>query len=568
MPPIDDFFAFTNDDFGSPQQHKKKKKKKKKVKTAEVSDFDHDNATKEGEAKFTTISLRKNNTEEPSTDTEIKEDDTKDEAALTNLLGLSVSSPQPIIDSSASTNIAAAKENVNHVLSDRETRQLNRSQRANESPTKLESERTPATNNMTAADPDDFLNSISSYVTSIKEKEHEIQDLLQSHQQEEVIIKGMKVSPKAVKFEFHIDIQAAGQISGSYDLQVKGSTKISKIINTLMPLFNKEANPQCPDNEWETLVMYVKNLNIILNPSLRCMSLLGYKSQLKVSLNGADFELYAIITTEEYAQMMFDAERKKKLEENALQLEKNKESDDAFFDVTIIDPQRNEIHNPKLNVISLDDEDSRDSSEKTGRADGNQTDPSSLTLSVIQSMPVMELLMLYKYKTHLPSELNTTLFLNNTSVDPVKKLSELNVIENKVFEVRYSSEELRELRAKGAAEEELYSVEKEDEDEDEDLEEIRRVNSGTESTKADKNGSETDYFSIFVAGKDKKRFKVNVKPSTKICEILNFYLQKSGLPKNTKIKLVFDDEDLDLAATVADTELEDEFMIDAVILDN
>ncbi|GAV28805.1 hypothetical protein PMKS-002281 [Pichia membranifaciens] len=551
MPPIDDFFAFNNDDFGSPPKQKKRRKKKR-VKT-EISELGTSQLSGE-QVSSTKASIKKRNNIAQSSDAieiDEEEDDTKDEAALANLLGLSVSSPLPTVDTTVSTDAKNTDENIHSSMTNRETRQRNRTTRGTDSAEKTTTNQTQTTDNHTTTDPDDFLSSISSYVTSIKEKENEIQNLLQSHQQEEIVINGVKVSPKSVKFEFHIDIQAAGQVSGSYDLQVKGSTKISKIVNTLMPLFNREANPHCPADEWGTLVIYVKNLNIILHPSLRCMSLLGYKSQLWPSSNGADYELHAVIATEEYAQLIQEEERKKKLQENASHGEKATETDDAFYNLEIVDPQREKILEQDSEVIDLEDENATDINSKS---------VSALTLSVLQSMTVSELLMLYKYKALLPNELSVQLFMDRTLLDPRKKLEDLVIENNQVLQVKYSLDELSELRAEGELEGELDPGEEDDFD----LEEIKKGITATINPIS--NDSRTEYFSIFVAGRDKKRFKVSVKPSTKISDILKFYLQKSGLPSSTNLKLVFDDDDLDLTATVADTELEDEFMIDAVIL--
>ena len=552
---MDDFFAFNNDDFGSPP-HQKKRRKKKRVKT-EITELGTCQLSGEQVSSAKASIQKSNNIVQSSDAIEIdkQEDDTKDEAALAHLLGLSVSSPLPTVDTTVSIDAKNTDENIYSSVTDRETRQRNRTTRGTDPAEKTTANQTQTTNDHTATDPDDFLSSIRSYVTSIKEKENEIQNLLQSHQQEEIVINGVKVSPKSVKFEFHIDIQAAGQVSGSYDLQVKGSTKILKIVNTLMPLFNKEANPQCPSNEWGTLVIYVKNLNIILHPSLRCMSLLGYKSQLWLSSNGADYELHAIIATEEYAQLIQEEERKKKLQENASHREKATQTDDAFFNLEIVDPQREKTLEHNSVVIDLEEENAIDISPKS---------ISTLTLSVLQSMTVSELLMFYKYKALLPNELSVQLFMGRTLLDPREKLEDLGIEYNQVLQVKYNLDELSELRAESALEGELDLGEEDDFD----LEETKKGIAATTNPISNDADSRTEYFSIFVAGRDKKRFKVSVKPSTKISDILKFYLQKSGLPSSTDLKLVFDDDDLDLTATVADTELEDEFMIDAVILNS
>lgn len=546
MPLVDDLFAF-GDDYAEPQPEKKKKKKKKKVKHIKEDGVPVIKKQKESSISDPfIISFDKNDKDADAGDISIveKTEGVKEEAALTSLLGLSATTPtsspsKPKSTNSALNNITDSEEDFSFM--DRESRMS----KVQEQPTVTDIDNKP----------DEFLTSINSYVSEMKEKDSELQELLQSYQQDDINIGGKSYPPKSVKFEFHIDIQAAGQISGSYDLQVKGSTKISKIVNSLMPLFNNDANPQFPQEEWNSLVLYVKDLNIILTSSLKCMSLLGYRNHLKRS-NTAQFEVFGIITTEDNAKLLHSNESARRSQEDAAKAEMEKptiakgaedEDEYAFINITIEDPQKTELETTSR-IIDLD----ADVDDKTNKSE----QVSSLVLSVIQSMTVSELASMYKYKSSLPSELKTELKKDGTILDPTKTLKELNFESKQSLTISYNPEELAELRI-----EQANNADDDDDDIDDDIDEIRPENDfGNEN-----NDEQTQYFSIFVAGKDKKRFKVSVKPSTKISDISNFYLEKAGLPLSTKIKLVFDDDDLDMNGIVGDTELEDEFMVDVVL---
>ena len=101
-----------------------------------------------------------------------------------------------------------------------------------------------------------------------------------------------------------------------------------------------------------------------------------------------------------------------------------------------------------------------------------------------------------------------------------------------------------------------------DDDDDEDIDVATK---GNEVQEIGSGGNNEEYFTIFIAGKDKKRYKVRVKPSTKISEISTFYKNKAGITENTSLKLLFDDEEMDMDGVVADTELEEDFMIDVIV---
>lgn len=72
-------------------------------------------------------------------------------------------------------------------------------------------------------------------------------------------------------------------------------------------------------------------------------------------------------------------------------------------------------------------------------------------------------------------------------------------------------------------------------------------------------------FVIALKGKDNKRVEVKVSAETKLRNLVAFYLKLKGLSEDTvdisHVKLIFDDEELDLNETVGDTELEEDYEI-------
>lgn len=78
-----------------------------------------------------------------------------------------------------------------------------------------------------------------------------------------------------------------------------------------------------------------------------------------------------------------------------------------------------------------------------------------------------------------------------------------------------------------------------------------------------------EYFVVGLKGSDNKRIEVQVSPSTQIIKMLHFYLKKKDIAPSSvnmkKVKLIFDDEPLDLNGVVGDTELEEEFEVQVVL---
>lgn len=526
MNPIEDLFAFTTADYGAPNEKKKKRKKKKLFSPKPELSIADANALTNGSSattfqlnsrSTTTAPLLKNlKNDTPST----KVNDNKEEELLTNLLGLS------------ETTSTLSKSEI-PVLSSDNKEIIN-------NPLEVE---------------DAFLASLNSYMNTVKKTDSEIENLLRTQQQEQIKINGALVESKSVKFEFHIVIQAAGQVSGSYDLQVKGSTKISKLISTLMVLFNQDANPKFPEDNWSSLVLYIEDLNIILNPSLKCFSLLAYKNQLQLSSNITGFEVTAMITVQEHAQMLHSIEKEKRMgiQKHLLNNQEEEGEEDNYSGLLNIDiyDYQNQL-NSDANVIDIDEE--------------NVVEPKISKMAIDRTMPISELINIYKYKVQLPMDLNISIYLNDdTPLEPDETLAKYNVKENDTLKVTYNVDELNTLKLRNEvemdADADLDDLELDNYDRD--IQRDRSRSNDDSNTNAEDMNEE--YFPVIVVGKDKKRFKVDIKPSTKISAIAKYYLQKAGLLESTKVKLLFDDEELDLNDTVQNTELEEDFMIDVII---
>lgn len=78
-----------------------------------------------------------------------------------------------------------------------------------------------------------------------------------------------------------------------------------------------------------------------------------------------------------------------------------------------------------------------------------------------------------------------------------------------------------------------------------------------------------NYFVIGLKGKDNKRIEVQVSPVTQIRKLLQYFLKTKGMLESEvnmkNVKLIFDDEELNLDGIVGDTELEEDFEVQVVI---
>ena len=86
---------------------------------------------------------------------------------------------------------------------------------------------------------------------------------------------------------------------------------------------------------------------------------------------------------------------------------------------------------------------------------------------------------------------------------------------------------------------------------------------GTENNAtADNSDEETEIMKIVLADHDKMKFPVNVRGTTILSKITEYYRKQKKLPQNAKIELLFDNDVLDLSKNIFDYEIEDEDMLD------
>lgn len=105
-------------------------------------------------------------------------------------------------------------------------------------------------------------------------------------------------------------------------------------------------------------------------------------------------------------------------------------------------------------------------------------------------------------------------------------------------------------------------------DEDKDFEEIdREIANEQRAVTAEPEESEEEdvYFKIILKGSGKARIEVQVRPSTLISKVADYYREKANLPAGTTLRLVFDDENLAFGDKVGDTELEQDFTVDVYV---
>lgn len=86
---------------------------------------------------------------------------------------------------------------------------------------------------------------------------------------------------------------------------------------------------------------------------------------------------------------------------------------------------------------------------------------------------------------------------------------------------------------------------------------------GPEGTPTTNNSDEEgEIIKIVLADHDKMKFPVNVRGTTVLSKITEYYRKQKKLPQNAKIELLFDNDVLELAKNITDYEIEDEDLLD------
>lgn len=88
------------------------------------------------------------------------------------------------------------------------------------------------------------------------------------------------------------------------------------------------------------------------------------------------------------------------------------------------------------------------------------------------------------------------------------------------------------------------------------------IDSPEKNTTVDDSAEETEIIKIVLADHDKMKFPVNVRGTTVLSKITEYYRKQKKLPQNAKIELLFDNDTLDLSKNIIDYEIEDEDLLD------
>lgn len=98
------------------------------------------------------------------------------------------------------------------------------------------------------------------------------------------------------------------------------------------------------------------------------------------------------------------------------------------------------------------------------------------------------------------------------------------------------------------------------------LRDVDDSNANIESTEVvDLEDEDTsELMKIALVGRDNRKLFVNVRNTTTLSKVAEYYRDKKQLPKNTDVKLIFDHEELRLNESIGDQDMEDEDMIEVV----
>ncbi|OWB67551.1 hypothetical protein B5S33_g1223 [[Candida] boidinii] len=380
------------------------------------------------------------------------------------------------------------------------------------------------------------------------------------------LVNGRYLKPNRIFFEVNIKTALLGDQHEIF-MRVKGSVQLQNLIETTIKHLEEKTGKKSP-LPMNSIVFYVPSLNIVLNSILKISSIL-VSNTLSLIASGDGYSVDAILTSKSESESLQKAKRQllKDTNENTI-------SDDSI----------------EFNIID--------------------TDHKVTKIIHKTSAPLSELIDIYIAKNHYPEQLNvkilhdTNVLSNDLSLLQVQeKLNNTDILYS-----QFDKDELDKLiEIYGASNTTQGDIDNEDNDANDitfssnDNENDNLVIRTSHSSKGDadspiilddddsdnyephdqypprpqppylgsvkKEGGDkfNSHFVINLKGKDGISHKVKVNASTKICNLAKYYLEKSELPPETKIKLIFDDEQLNMNQTVGDTELEEGFLVDVII---
>lgn len=152
-----------------------------------------------------------------------------------------------------------------------------------------------------------------------------------------------------------------------------------------------------------------------------------------------------------------------------------------------------------------------------------------LKMPITKLMNVSELMAIYLLKKKYPDSLDLKLFFDGELLDKDSIIGSYELKDKSVIDVQFNEEELERLKLENTANDDLENGVGDEDDDGSIIED--------NNEKRDEG-----YFSIYMVGKDGKKFKAKVKADTKIQNIVDYYIEKAKLSKNTKLELLFDDD--------------------------
>ncbi|KAG7891724.1 hypothetical protein KL936_001667 [Ogataea polymorpha] len=352
---------------------------------------------------------------------------------------------------------------------------------------------------------DQFLKELDKNI-ELTQPDGELDKILQKYSSSEhlVTLNGRQIPIKQALFALTVEVDLEDDEQIGFHLRVRSNAQFKTILREILKQLELH-NRKLPagwTDDCESLVFYVQDHDIILTQDLRVGSLLLSGAQLPLSDAGDAFAITAVLTQEAMARKQ---RREASLDKLAQSQDQTEDLDEDELIVIILDPQKN--------------------NEKT-------------SLSAEKGATVKELLDIFLVRMNYPDSLKIELKRDGLVLDKTMPV-DLQLKNNDVVEVVYNLEDLESFE-----EHEVTVIS------DEDVMEPEQSN----------------YFSIKLKGKDQKEVRAQVNPKTKIKTIAEFYLSKVGLDPKTRIRLVFDYEELDLDANVEHTELEDGYLVDVELL--
>lgn len=401
-------------------------------------------------------------------------------------------------------------------------------------------------------------------------EEEETEESNKRQVQKSFLVNGRYLKPNKIFFEVNIKTTLLGDQHEIF-MRVKGSVQLQNLIETTIKHLEEKTGKKSP-LPINSIVFYVPSLNIVLNSILKISSIL-VSNTLSLIASGDGYSVDAILTSKSESESLQKAKRQllKDTNENTI-------SDDSI-EFNIIDPDH------KVTKII----------HKT-------------------SAPLSELIDIYIAKNHYPEQLNvkilhdTDVLSNDLSLLQVQeKLNNTDILYS-----QFDKDELdRLIEVYGASNTTQGDIDIDDEDndsnditfssnnilndnvaiktphnnrgdadspiilDDEDDDKYEPQNqypshphpqySGNTTVKKENENQSNTHFVISLKGKDGISHKVKVNASTKISNLAKYYLEKATLPPDTKIRLIFDDEQLNMNETVGDTELEEDFLVDVIV---